>query len=101
MLLRQRPWVSRPVDEEGADLEKASLDGELKELQSSHEEFNARVHQALAGIPVPPTLRDQIFARRKIVSVRTWQWRAPAMLAALAALIAFAASLFVFTNPPQ
>lgn len=70
------------------------------EVDPKHTEFNARVHQALADIPVPPTLRDQILARRKTVEVPFW--RQPQNIASIAAaLLIIATGLIFLKRLPQ
>jgi hypothetical protein len=67
-------------------------DSELLAFQHNSENFNARVHQELASIPVPPTLRDLILARRKIVRPSFWR-RGRLLLATAAALALIAGGL--------
>jgi len=98
ILLRGRPWVTPRRGDEQAELERTALDAELTEFKSRQEEFNARVHHELAGIPVPPTLREQIFARRKTIRVKEWRSRGPVVLAALAASIALLAAVTFLTR---
>jgi hypothetical protein len=98
ILLRRRPWMAASREDQQAELDRTPLDIELTEFKSRHEEFNARVHHELAGIPVPPTLREQIFARRKVVRVRGWRSRGPIVLAALAASIALLAAVTLLTR---
>jgi hypothetical protein len=99
ILLRCRPWLISRRNEE-AEFESAALDPELAEFRSRQEEFNARVHHELAGIPVPPTLREQIFARRKIIRVEHWKQRAPMLIGALAASITLMTAIIFFVGHP-
>ena len=89
-----RPW-SRDTEAQAP----APSDPAQRDLQRSHEEFNARVHQELAGIPVPPTLRDQIRARRIIIEVPFW--KKPRALAAMAAALLVLASGLIFLTRPS
>ena len=91
-LLRPRNWSAKLHDPDSSPA-AAENDPSLRQLQQQSEEFNARVHQALADIPVPPTLRDQILARSKIVTVPFW--RNPQNLA-LAASLAILATALLF-----
>mgnify|MGYP003574968450 CR=1 FL=1 len=97
-LLRTRTW-SNKVRQENAP---APSDTALQERHEQSAEFNARVHQVLAEIPVPPTLRAQICARRNIIQVPSWReprrfWAVAAMAALLAIL---ATGLFLWNRPP-
>jgi hypothetical protein len=93
MLLRVRPWAADREDEE----QTKSLPPELVRQQK---EFNARVHDELAAIPVPTALRDQILARRKILRVSNWR-RATPLLALAAAMVFLAAGLFYWLRPRE
>lgn len=89
--IRSRNWSEKFKDESAPEAAEGA--------RSEDVEFNARVHQALAGIPVPPTLRDQILARRKIVAVPFW--RQSRNIAAMAAvLLILATGLVFFTRLP-
>ena len=82
-LLRARNWSQKVRDPESTRA-AAATDRGLEQLQRQSEQFNRRVHQALAEIPVPPGLRDQILARNKVITVPYWRTpRAIAMAAAL------------------
>jgi hypothetical protein len=95
-LIRSRNWSQKFSDEQPAPPLAPAEAG----LQRQSEQFNARVHQELAGIPVPPTLRDQILARRIIIPVPFW--KEPRALAAIAATILLLVTGLVFlTRPPQ
>jgi hypothetical protein len=85
-LLRTRPWAP--------DLEDEELAKETpREVYQRQSEFNARVHDELARVPVPTALRDQILARRKFVRVSNWRRAAPLLaIAAAVALIAVGSS---------
>ena len=96
-LLRTRTW-SEKVRQDNAP---APSDPTLQECHEQSAEFNARVHQVLAEIPVPPTLRARICARRKIITVPSWReprfWAAGAIAALFAIL---ATGLFLWNRPP-
>jgi hypothetical protein len=94
-LLRARNWSEKVRDPESSANATAN-DPALAKLQQQSEQFNARVHQALADIPVPPALRDQILARNKIVTVP--YWRTPRAIAMAAALAFMATGLFFWTT---
>ncbi len=94
-LLRTRNWSEKVRDSESGR-EAAEGDPASTRLQQQSEQFNARVHQALAEIPVPPGLRDQILARRKIVTVP--YWRTPRAIAMAAALAFMATGLLFWTT---
>jgi hypothetical protein len=98
ILLRASPWRTAREPEEKAAAEAAALDPELAAFQARQEEFNARVHQELAEIPVPPHLRDQILARRKII--RGVQWHPARWIAAVAASAALAAGIWFMVPRP-
>ena len=87
--IRSRNWSEKFKDEGAADVTEGS--------GSQDAEFNARVHQALAGIPVPPTLRDQILARRKIVAVPFWK-QSQNIASIAAVLLVLATGLVFFTR---
>jgi hypothetical protein len=91
-LLRARNWSHKIHDPESTTA-AVEHDPALRALQLQSETFNTRVHQALSEIPVPPALRDQILARRKIIAVPFW--RTPRALS-LAAALAFLATGLVF-----
>jgi hypothetical protein len=92
-LLRVRPWAPDREDE------KRQQDAS-PEVYQQQKEFNARVHDELAAIPVPTALRDQILARRKILRISQWH-RATPVLAMAAALVFLAAGLFYWMRPQQ
>ena len=94
-LLRARNWSEKVRDAESSP-EAAEGDAAGAQLQQHSEQFNARVHQVLAEIPVPPDLRDQILARRKIVTVP--YWRTPRAIAMAAALAFMATGLLFWTT---
>ena len=94
-LLRARNWSEKVRDPESS-MEAAEGDPALANLQQQSEQFNARVHQALAEIPVPPALRDQILARNKVITVP--YWRTPRAIAMAAALAFMATGLFFWTT---
>ncbi len=87
-LVRTREWSERVQDANAAGPASSNEDSSPEEqlVRRESAEFNARVHHALAEIPVPPNLREQILARSKIVPVRSWgqQKHLLAMAAALA-----------------
>src|SRR5262245_53657631 len=93
LLLRVRSWAADREEEQRAkDLPP--------DLVRQQKDFNARVHDELAAIPVPTDLRDQILARRKIVRVSPWR-RATPLLAMAATLLFLAAGLFYWLRPPE
>lgn len=101
MLWRIRPWLrNRADDEELAAFQQAERDPELAEFKTRQEQFNARVHEALAGIPVPPTLREQVLARRKVIPVSGWRRPVITQIAAVAACVAVLATFIVLTFRP-
>jgi hypothetical protein len=67
------------------------------------EEFDSRVREAFASIPVPPNLREQILARGKIISVPFWRRSstAKATLALAAAVVLVATGLIFWNNAPR
>src|SRR5688572_19472727 len=77
-------------------MEAAGNDAALTTLQQQSEQFNARVHEALAEIPIPPGLRDEILARNKVIVVP--YWRTPRAIAMAAALAFMATGLFFWTT---
>jgi hypothetical protein len=91
-LLRTRPWAPAAEDESVLAQGQAS-DPAISKLHEQQKEFNARVHEELEAIPVPTTLRDQILARRKIVTVPRWRSAQP-LLAIAAALVILGVGLF-------
>ena len=95
-LRRTRTW-SRKLQEEG-DVSSAGNDPELDQLRNESAEFNARVHHALAEIPVPPDLREQILARRKIIPVSGWR-RHQVLLRIAAAFLILGTLAAVFWRP--
>lgn len=95
-LRRTRNW-SRKFQEEN-DVSPAGNDPELDQLRKESAEFNARVHHALAEIPVPPELREQILARRKIVPLSGWR-RHQALLRIAAAFLILGTLVVVFRRP--
>jgi hypothetical protein len=98
-LLRRRTWLRAERAEDKALSDQAEAIPELKELMSEQERFNARVNEALAGIPVPPSLREHILARRKTVSVSFWRTR-PVLLAMAAALIILLTGVLFWMRVP-
>ena len=94
-LLRARNW-SEKVRDPASGADAAEDDPALANLKQHNEQFNARVHQALAEIPVPPGLRDQILARNKVITVP--YWRTPRAIAMAAALAFMATGLFFWTT---
>jgi hypothetical protein len=94
-LLRARNWSEKVHDPESTR-GAAATDPAFEQLQQQSEQFNARVHQALAEIPVPPGLRDQILARNKVITVP--YWRTPRAIAMAAALAFMATGLFFWTT---
>jgi hypothetical protein len=95
-LRRARTW-SPKVREETGPL-PTGADPELEQFGKESAEFNARVHQALAEIPVPPNLREQILARSKIIPVRGWRRQRP-LLAIAAAFVLLGALAILFLRP--
>lgn len=93
LLLRIRSWAPDAAGEE----EATQLPRELAKQQK---EFNARVHDELAAIPVPTALRDQILARRKIIRFSTWRKATP-LLALAAAVLFIAAGIFYWVQPRE
>jgi hypothetical protein len=95
-LLRSRPWLSNPDPEDSLAAAEAARDPELHAAARQAEQFNARVYQELAEIPVPPTLRGRILARRIIIPTSPGLFRRRvAFVATLAACFALlAAGLF-------
>ncbi len=92
-LLRSRPWASDREDEE----QTRSISPELYRQQT---EFNARVRDELAAIPVPTALRDQILARSKVVRVSNWR-RVTPLLAIAATVALIAAGSFYWSQPKE
>lgn len=88
-LLRSRNWSEKEKDSARSPAEPGSYETQCHD-------FNARVHQELAAIPVPPTLRDQILARRKIIVVPFW--KKPAAIAAMAAAFLILTTGLLFWN---
>jgi hypothetical protein len=96
--LRTRTWSEKVRAEEP---QAPSADPNVRQLQEQSGEFNARVHDALGSIPVPPDLRERILAQQKIITVPLWRkpQTAKALSAlALAAAIALLATGLVFWN---
>jgi hypothetical protein len=91
-----RTWSRklRPEDEPTSTRNNPDLD----QLQKASADFNARVHHALAEIPVPPELREQILARRKIIPVSGWR-RHQALLRIAAAFLILGTLAAVFWRP--
>ncbi|MGZ8940808.1 MAG: hypothetical protein ACXW32_16515, partial [Limisphaerales bacterium] len=97
---RESPLLARNwSDKLRAESTDAPRDPAHRERQQQSEQFNARVHEALGEIPVPPNLRDQILAQRKIVSVPSW--RSPRALFLAAALAFLATGLVFLMRAPQ
>jgi hypothetical protein len=96
-LRRARTWSAKLREE--TDASATPTDPEARQLRDQSAEFNARVHQALAEIPVPPTLREQILARTKIIPVDTW--RRPKQLLAIAAGIVLLGALSILWLRPH
>jgi len=94
-LLRARNWSEKVRDAESS-MEAGGNDAALTTLQQRSEQFNALVHQALADIPIPADLRDQILARNKVITVP--YWRTPRAIAMAAALAFMATGLFFWTT---
>lgn len=98
-LLRTRNWSEKVRDSEPSPSPADSpSDSEpdnpgMSRLHQQSEHFNARVHQVLADIPVPPHLRDAILARNKVVTIP--YWRTPRAIG-LAAALAFMCTGLVF-----
>ena len=69
----------------------------------SAEEFDSRVREAFASIPVPPNLREQILARGKIVSVPFWRRSntGKAALALAAAVVLLATGMLFWNKAPR
>lgn len=66
-------------------------------------EFDRRVREAFASIPIPPDLRDKIVAQQKIISVPFWRRSngAKAALALAAAVALLATGLLFWNNAPR
>jgi hypothetical protein len=77
--------------------------GPVKNSSVTADEFDARVREAFASIPVPPNLRAQILAQRKIISVPFWRGSntAKAALALAAAVVLLATGLLFWNNAPR
>ena len=97
-LLLRRNW-SEKVRQDEPDSTGSPLDPKLRELQQQSERFNARVHQVLTEIPVPPGLRDQILEQKKVIAVPFW--RTPRALSMAAALAFLATGLVFFARAPR
>ena len=69
------------------------------------DEFDSRVREAFASIPVPPNLREQILAQNKIVSLPFWRrsnsTKAVSGLALAAAIALLATGLLFWNNAPR
>jgi hypothetical protein len=92
-MLRARPWA--PDQEDQKQAQDAS-----PEVYQQQKQFNARVHDELAAIPVPTALRDQILARRKVIRITQWH-RARSILPMAAALVLLAAGVFYWLRPKE
>jgi hypothetical protein len=91
-LLRSRPWA--PTPEEDQHLSRAAAaDPNLAKLLEQQQRLNTRLHDELAAISIPNTLRDQILARPKIIRVSAWRKSQP-FLAIAAAIVLIAGGLF-------
>jgi len=101
ILLRSRPWVKSQEEDEKDAAKTTENDPALARFHQQQQEFNARVHDELAGIPVPNGLRDQILARKTIVRVPTSSWSAKPLLALAAALVLLGVGFFYWTRPQE
>jgi hypothetical protein len=100
-----RPWLKnaagqtdRPAENDSSRNGSPQNNPDLERARKQSAEFNARVHHALAEIPVPPELRERILARRKIIPVRGWR-RHQSALAMAAAFVILGALAVVFWRP--
>jgi hypothetical protein len=101
-LRRARDW-SKKLQEENASSIPGN-DPELEQFRKQSVEFNARVHRALAEIPVPSNLREQILARSRIIPLAKQNAgrRSHRRLLAIAAGFVLMAALTVFwMRPPR
>jgi hypothetical protein len=69
------------------------------------EEFNSRVREAFASIPIPPHLREQILAQQKIISPPFWRTdkgaKTISALALAAALALLVTGLLFWNRAPR
>ena len=97
-LRRARDWSKKLQEESSSSVPEN--DPELEQFRKQSAEFNARVHQALAEIPVPSNLREQILARSKIVPVRGWRQHQH-RLAMAAGFVLLGALAILWMRPPR
>lgn len=99
-LLLRRPWVKETAAEKNEIAASEANEPEMIEFRARAESFNARVHRELVEIPVPPTLRDQILARRNIIAVPFWR-RQSAWIGLAAALVLIVTGVVFYARPPR
>jgi hypothetical protein len=83
--------------EADAALELARRDPELRAWWKAQQAFHNQVRADLAGIEVPPDLRDRILSRAKVVKLPVW--RHPAALSAAAAIVLLLTAVAVWKAP--
>jgi hypothetical protein len=98
-LRRARNWSKKLQEESSVSVPENDL--ELQQFRKQSAEFNARVHEALAEIPIPSNLREQILAGRKIIPVRGWRRHRRRLLAMAAGFVVLGALSTLWMRPSR
>src|SRR5262245_6673660 len=83
-------------------LETLKLDPELASWFEQEKMIDAGLSRKLTSFPVPPGLKGQLLAARKVVPLRAW-WQRPVWITAAAACVTVIAAiaLFLIRSPGQ
>src|SRR6476646_10606351 len=78
----------------------ARSDPVLAEWFAREQALDTRLSEKVRAFPVPPDLRGQLLAARKVIPLQVW-WRRPAWMVAAAACAVLVAAFAVFVLRPS
>ena len=87
ILARHRPGVADADAQFAAALDQTRRDPQLREWFEHHCAFQSAMRDQIRQLPVPPSLKQAILARRPVVVRPLFWWRRPTWLAAATILM--------------